>query len=52
MVYDNNYKTAQPAKQTEYRRLRTEESISEFKNDLMTQNWDIILKGTVCSFLM
>ena len=43
MVYDNNYKTAQPAKQTEYRRLRTEESISEFKNDVMTQNWDIIL---------
>ena len=42
LVYDSNYKCTQPAKKAEYRRVRTEESLNAFKNELMSQNWDIL----------
>ena len=42
IVYDNDYKTNLPDNKTVYRRVRTEVSITAFRNDLMAQNWDIV----------
>ena len=43
-IYDCNYKS-QLDKQTEYKRVKSEESINTLKNDLMAQNWDIIYQA-------
>ena len=41
-IYDNDYKTNLLDNKTVYRRVRTEVSITAFKNNLMEQNWDIL----------
>lgn len=41
-VYDCKYRINKPDKQTEFRRVRSEESINRLKKDLLAQNWDII----------
>ena len=43
-IFDCNYKN-KPDKQTEYKRVKSEESINTLKNDLMAQNWDIIYQA-------
>ena len=41
-VYDRNYKINKPVKNKEYRRVRSEESMIAFKNELQAQNWNEI----------
>ena len=43
-IYDCNYKNKLD-KQTEYKRVKSEETINALKNDLMAQNWDIIYQA-------
>ncbi len=43
IIYDTNYIPHQPDKEkTECIRVKSEESLSAFKNDLLVHNWDII----------
>lgn len=44
IVYECNYKRDKPDMNIEYRRLRSEESINEFKKDLLAQNWENVYK--------
>ena len=41
-VYDGNYKINKPVKNNEYRRVRSEESMIAFKNELQAHNWNEI----------
>lgn len=43
-VYDTNYKKNQHEEQLRYRRVRTEETMNAFKNDLLNQDWDNVYK--------
>ncbi len=38
-VHNTNFKNNLPNKKTDYRRVRTEETINAIKNDLMSRNW-------------
>ncbi len=46
-VYDNKYKRNQLHKKLKYRRVRTEESINAFKNDLVPQNQETETGGNL-----
>uniref|UniRef100_A0A8C7YP82 Reverse transcriptase domain-containing protein n=1 Tax=Oryzias sinensis TaxID=183150 RepID=A0A8C7YP82_9TELE len=41
-VYDDNYRNYEFNKSTQFRRVKNEESIHAFKNDLLAQSWDEI----------
>ncbi len=45
-VYDKNYKNNnKPNKKQQYRRIRSEETMNAFKNDLLAQNWDSVYQN-------
>ncbi len=44
-IYDRNCRNITLAKKSQYRRVRTEQSINSFKNDLLTQSWDAIYQS-------
>ena len=39
-VYNSNYQKKQPEEKPKYRRVRTEETMSMFKDDLLAQKWE------------
>lgn len=42
IIYDSNYKKDKCANNLKYKRVRTEESMIAFRNELLTQHWGII----------
>lgn len=43
-AYDGDFKVNHPGERPTCRRLRTDENMNAFKNDLLAQNWDVVYK--------